>query len=62
VLLVPALVVPITFSYGADSFTAAVPYDVALAGTSLDVQSIESDPGAARGVSFTAGLELVFGL
>jgi hypothetical protein len=61
VLLVPALVVPITFSYSADSFSAAVPYDVALAGATLDVQAIESDPGAAEGVSFTAGLELVFG-
>jgi hypothetical protein len=61
VLLVPALMVPITFSYGADSFSAAVPYDVALAGTRVDVQAVESDPGAAEGVSFTAGLELVFG-
>jgi hypothetical protein len=61
VLLAPALLVPITFSYGADSFTGSVPDDFALVGTTIDVQAIESDPGAALGVSFSAGLELVFG-
>jgi len=61
VLLIPALVVPITFSYGADSFSGAVPSDVTLAGVTLDVQAIESDPGAALGVSFSEGLELSFG-
>jgi Tol biopolymer transport system component len=61
VLLVPALLVPISFSYGADSFSCTVPTDVTLAGTTLDVQAVESDPGSAHGVSFTPGLELSFG-
>ena len=27
----------------------------------LDLQALEADPGATKGVSFTAGLELVLG-
>jgi len=60
-LLLPSIVLPITFSYGGDSFTGDVPLDDTLCGMSVYVQVLEADPGAARGVSFTAGLELVFG-
>ena len=35
--------------------------DEALCGLEIDLQAVELDPGAARGVSFTAGLELVLG-
>jgi Tol biopolymer transport system component len=60
-LLLPALVVPISFSYGANSFTGALPDDDVLCGFVLDLQAVEADPGALLGVSFTEGLELVLG-
>ena len=60
-LVVPALVIPITFSYGNDSFSGDIPNDWSLCGITIDLQAIEGDPGAAKGVSFTPGLELVIG-
>ena len=60
-LLLPALVVPISFSFGADSFTGALPDDDVLCGFVLDLQVVEADPGAVKGVSFTQGLEIVLG-
>jgi hypothetical protein len=60
-LVVPSITFPITFSYGFNSFAGALPDDPLLAGTKLDLQAIEADPGAAKGVSFTQGLELVLG-
>ena len=60
-LVAPALILPITFSYGADSFTGTLPSDPAFAGFAVDLQVVEGDPGAVKGVSFTAGLELVLG-
>lgn len=61
VLLVPALVAAISFSYGGDSFSGAIPNDPGLVGVSIELQVLELDSGAVRGVSFTQGLELVFG-
>jgi Tol biopolymer transport system component len=62
VILVDAGVVdPITFSYSSDSFTGTLPFDFSLIGTTLNLQALENDPGAAKGVSFTPGLELVLG-
>jgi Tol biopolymer transport system component len=60
-LLVPALTLFVTFSYGGDSFTGTIPNDYPLCGVAIDLQAIEADPGAARGVSFTPGLELILG-
>ena len=60
-LVAPSLVIPITLSYGADSFTGNIPNDRSLCGIAIDLQAIELDPGAAKGVSFTQGLELVLG-
>jgi sugar lactone lactonase YvrE len=60
-LVDPTWVVPISFWYGSDSFNWDVPNDPSLTGMTIDVQGLESDPGAAKGVSFTAGLELVLG-
>jgi sugar lactone lactonase YvrE len=60
-LLIPALLVPITFSYGANSFAGTLPNDPALYGLELDLQSIEADPGAVKGFSFTQGLQLLLG-
>jgi hypothetical protein len=61
-LVVPAFTVPITFSFGPDSFSGALPQDVRLCGTTVEVQAIELDPGAAFGISFTPGLEFVLGV
>jgi Tol biopolymer transport system component len=61
-LVLPAYVLPITFSYGSNQFAWTIPTDPTLAGAILDLQAVEADPGAAKGVSFTAGLELVVGL
>jgi len=60
-LLIPALLVPISFSFGSDSFTGTLPSDPALLGFALDLQTVEADPGAVKGFSFTQGLELVLG-
>jgi Tol biopolymer transport system component len=60
-LTLPFLIAPITFSYGLDSFTGTLPDDIALCGTTIDLQGIEADPGATFGLSFSAGLELVIG-
>ena len=51
----------IHFSNGADSFTGTIPVDESLCGVAVDVQGIEADPGAAGGLSFSPGLELVIG-
>ena len=60
-LVIPALLVPITFSFGADSFPWSIPDDPALFGLELDLQAVEADPGAVKGVSFTQGLQLLLG-
>jgi len=60
-LVAPALILPITFSFGADAFSGTLPNDPALAGFAVDLQVAEGDPGAVKGVSFTPGLELVLG-
>ena len=60
-LVAPSLVLPISFSYGGNSYTGDLPDDWQLCGFVVDLQAIEADPGAARGVSFTPGLELVLG-
>jgi len=51
----------LTVGASGGALTDDVPYDSALAGLALDVQGIELDPGATRGISFTPGLELVVG-
>jgi sugar lactone lactonase YvrE len=60
-LLIPALLVPISFSYGSDSFPWSIPNDPALFGFEIDLQAVEVDPGAVKGVSFTQGLQLLLG-
>jgi Tol biopolymer transport system component len=46
---------------GGTTIRGAIPREVDLFGVQLDLQAIELDAGAAQGVSFTAGLELVLG-
>ena len=60
-LVVPTIVMPVSFSYGGDSFTGDLPDDWRLCGLAVDLQAIEGDPGAAKGVSFTQGLQLILG-
>jgi len=61
-LLVDALVVgPIAFGAGDVAIDWDVPNDVRWEGLAVDAQALEADPGAAKGVSFTAGLELTLG-
>jgi Tol biopolymer transport system component len=38
-----------------------IPFDASLCGAEIDVQGIEMDPGATKGMSFTAGLQLIVG-
>jgi hypothetical protein len=61
-LVSPMLTVPITFSYGRDQFDWSIAFDASLLGVTVDLQAIEADPGAAKGVAFTPGLELTVGL
>lgn len=60
-LLIPALLVPVSFSYGADSFDWSIPDVPSLYGLEVDLQAVEVDPGAVKGVSFTQGLQLLLG-
>ena len=60
-LLVPVLTNVLALPAGTTSFTGTLPSDEALLGEIVDLQAIESDPGAAKGVSFTQGLELLLG-
>jgi subtilisin-like proprotein convertase family protein len=61
-LVQPLLQVPFTiFNPVGVTFLAFLPSDAALCGTHLFVQSLQQDPGAPKGVAFSAGLELVFG-
>ena len=60
-LVAPSLIVPITFSYGGDTFSGTIPDDSDYCGTFVELQALELDPGAPFGVSFTPGLELAIG-
>jgi len=60
-LVLPVFTVPILFSSGPDSFSGTIPSDARLCDSTVEVQAIELDPGAAYGVSFTPGLELILG-
>lgn len=60
-LLLPSLIVPMTFSFGTNSLTGTIPLDDVLCGVTLDFQVVEADPGAVLGVSFSPGLELILG-
>jgi len=60
-LVVPVITTPIGIPAGGSSFTGTIPDDEALCGFEIDLQAIEADPGAAKGVSFSQGLELILG-
>ena len=50
-----------TVTVGGASPFGDIPNDESLMRFAIELQAIEVDPGAAKGVSFTQGLELVFG-
>ncbi len=60
-LVVPGITLLINLPPAGTSFTDDIPIDPSLCGFAIDLQAIELDPGAARGVSFTPGLELLLG-
>lgn len=53
--------VPVSLPAVGTTFTDALPNDPGLCEFKIDLQAIESDPGALKGISFTPGLELVLG-
>jgi len=60
-LVSPLLWIPLSIPAAGLSLPGSIPSDVQLCGVSGFVQALELDPGAAFGLSFTAGLELDFG-
>jgi hypothetical protein len=60
-LLIPANANLIGMSPYGTAITNSLPTDDALCGFEIDLQALEADPGATKGVSFTQGLELVLG-
>ena len=60
-LVAPVVTLLVGIDAGGLAPTGDIAHDDSLCGTVVDLQALENDPGAAKGVSFTAGLELVFG-
>ncbi len=60
-LVVPLITQLVGLSPWGASIFGDIPNDETLVGLALEFQVIEADPGAAKGVSFTQGLELVLG-
>lgn len=48
--------------WGPAPFNVEIPEDPELCGVHFFAQGIEFDPGAAQGLSFTPGIELVVGI
>jgi Tol biopolymer transport system component len=60
-LVLPEFTVPIHLPSTGFQLSGDIVDDIFLSGTILCLQVIESDSGATHGVSFTPGLELIFG-
>jgi Tol biopolymer transport system component len=60
-LLLPAITSLIALPPTGTSLTGDLPDDEAYCGFEVDLQAIEADAGAAKGVSFTPGLQLILG-
>lgn len=60
-LVLPSITTAIALPTTGMSFIGNVPNDDRLCGFEIDLQAIESDAGASKGVSFTQGLQLVLG-
>ena len=53
---------PVTLPPAGLSVTVTIPCDLTLCGLSVNMQVLELDAGASKGVSFTPGLNLVLGM
>lgn len=53
--------VPLAVGPGGVEVETTIPFDESLCGFEIDLQGLELDAGASRGVSFTAGLQLIVG-
>jgi len=60
-LLIPSFTTVVGLPPWGSSYSADLPTNGVFCGVTIDVQAIESDPGAAHGASFTQGLELLLG-
>jgi hypothetical protein len=63
ILVSPFLFVPLALPPGGIGLNGTLPgFDSNLCGVAIDLQGIEVDAGASKGLSFTAGLELILGI
>jgi hypothetical protein len=53
--------IPLAVGPGGVELESTIPFDESLCGLEIDLQGLELDPGASKGVSFTAGLQLTIG-
>jgi Tol biopolymer transport system component len=60
-LVAPLLTFGLALPAGVTTIFGQIPNDPSLCQLAIDLQAFEADPGAAKGVSFTRGLELVLG-
>jgi hypothetical protein len=60
-LVAPLLWIPLLIHAAGEPLNGTVPNSPALAGVEVDLQALELDVGASKGMSFTAGLELLIG-
>jgi len=60
-LVVPVFMLVVGLPPGGTSIIGDIPIEHELCGFPIDLQALELDPGAANGVSFTPGLELLLG-
>jgi hypothetical protein len=60
-LVAPLLTFGLSLPAGVNTLAGQIPNDPSLCQLTVDLQVFEADPGAVKGVSFTQGLELIFG-
>jgi hypothetical protein len=60
-LVNPLIFLPLSLPVGSLVVTGTVPNDPALSGVEAYLQVLELDAGASKGISFTEGLDLLFG-
>jgi hypothetical protein len=60
-LLIPIAIVPVTLIAGTVAIPVMMPCDTMLCGLTVNMQVLELDDGATKGVSFTRGLQLTLG-
>src|SRR5262249_61536429 len=54
-------VMPLALNPAGTIVRGDIPFDASLCGLEIDLQGIELDPGASKGVAFTPGLQLMIG-